>query len=346
MKIAIIGAHPQETKALYDNLSQRFSIIELAACSDPDMSAAEHMAEQYGIPALPIDEILQDPEIRIILNATFAGDTEQITERCLKAKKNVFTSKQIANSFEKGKQLYELAEENGVEISCGPDCFMNGGMQTARWMIDHKIAGNIRSGSVMLNRNSRLFGEFVTYLYEKDGSILHDVGCYYILPLLEMLGPVTQVSAFGMKTEEEHEMKRLGGPMYGEIRKVPDNNIFTANLRFANDVLVTINFNGATAILQSYDFALYGDKGIIGMGHPHDYDIPVTLQTAQSGPIEVPFTHGFTKGVHFGVAAAEMAWSMVKGREPRQSADTALHLLEVTKALWYDQPEDRTQVSR
>lgn len=81
MKIAIIGAHPQETKALYDNLSQRFSIIELAACSDPDMSAAEHMAEQYGIPALPIDEILQDPEIRIILNATFAGDTEQITER-------------------------------------------------------------------------------------------------------------------------------------------------------------------------------------------------------------------------------------------------------------------------
>lgn len=87
MKIAIIGAHPQETKALYENMSQRFSIIELAACSDPDMKTARNMAEIYGIPALEIDEILRDPEIKIILNATFSKDTEEITEKCLRAKK-------------------------------------------------------------------------------------------------------------------------------------------------------------------------------------------------------------------------------------------------------------------
>lgn len=330
IKTAIIGVGSMS----YFQTLKQFSIIDIAGVWDEDSETIVTEAEKENVYCFNnFEEILEDPQIKLVINAAKPGITYDYSVKLLENNKNVYVGKLIADTFEKGQKLVSLAKEKNLLFASGPDCFMNGGMQTARWLIDHKMAGNIRSGSVLLNRNSRLFGEFITYLYEKDGSILHDVGCYYILPLLEMLGPVAEVSAFGIKTEKEHEMKRLGGIMFGETHPVPDNNIFVANLKFVNDVLVTVNFNGATAILQSYDFALYGDNGIIGMGHPHDYDIPVTLQTAQSEPKEVPFTHGFTKDVHFGIAAAEMAWSMIKERAPRQNADTALHLLEVTKAI-------------
>ena len=330
IKTAIIGVG---SMSYYETLKQ-FSVIEIAGVWDYEMEHIEAAAKEAGVRIFSsISEILQDPQIELVVNAFEPKCTYDYSKLLLEHGKHVYVGKLIADTFEKGQELCRLANEKQLMFGCGPDCFMNGGMQTARRLIDSGTIGNIRSGSVVLNRNSRLFGEFVTYLNEKDGSILHDVGAYYILPLLEMLGPVAQVSAFGKKTEQVHKNIRLGGPLYGTESPVLDNNIFVANVKFANGVLVSLNYNGATGILQDYDFALYGDKGIIGMGHPHDYDIPVTLQTAAHGPIPIPFSHGFTKGVHFGVAAVEMAWALVGGRKPRHTPETALHLLEVIKGI-------------
>ena len=334
VKTAIIGIG---SMSYYATLSQ-FSVIEITGIWDHENPGMKEEAEKAGVRWYEtFEELLQDEEVRLVINALEPKSTYEYSKALLENGKNVYVGKLIADSFEKGAELAALSKEKGLMFASGPDCFMSGGMQTARWLIDHGMAGNIRSGSVMLNRNSRLFGEFIPYLYEKDGSILHDVGCYYIMPLLEMLGPVAEVSAFGKKTEEVHHMTRLGASMYGETREVPDNDVVIASLKFENGALVTLNYNGAVAILQSYDFALYGDKGIIRMGHPHDYERPVSLQTSWHEPADVPFRFGFTKdlssGIHFGIAAVEMAWSMVLGRAPRQTADTALHLLEVTKAI-------------
>ena len=204
MKVAIIGAHPVETKALYDNLKDRWSIVELVGCADPDRATAEFMAEKYGIKAMEIEEILNDPEIKVVLNATFPDHTESVTERCLKAGK-------------KGKYFYQLAKENNVQLSCGPDAVFGAGIQTTRYLIDHDVIGKVESLSAVLARDNHFIAEVLPHVMQPGGGVLYDMSGYFLLPMLFLLGPVRRVRTFGEKGEPVHVVKKVGSEHRGLV---------------------------------------------------------------------------------------------------------------------------------
>ena len=54
------------------------------------------------------------------------------------------------------------------------------------------------------------------------------------------------------------------------------------------------------------------------MGDPNQFGAPVYLQKPLCEPVEFPFTHGYQENSR-GLGAAEMAWSILAGRDHRAS---------------------------
>ena len=68
------------------------------------------------------------------------------------------------------------------------------------------------------------------------------------------------------------------------------------------------------------------------MGDPNLFDSPVYLQKPFGEKILFPFTHGYLKNAR-GVGAAEMAWSIRRGRPHRVGKEMAFHVFELAHGM-------------
>ena len=178
---------------------EKFCVIELTACSDIDREKMEHTAKKYGIRPMQWQEILEDSSIELVVNLTNPSVHYTLTLQAIEAGKHVFSEKMLAVTFEEGLELCRQADLHQVRLGAAPDTFLGGGLQTAADAVRRGLAGEIISGIVSLTRDYRLLGEILPHLNRKGGSILYDMGCYYLTALCSILGPIERISAFGKK---------------------------------------------------------------------------------------------------------------------------------------------------
>jgi len=331
MKTAIVGCGVI-SDVYIQSIQEKFSILELCACSDLDVSRMYATHEKYGLRSMSYDEILADPEIGMILNLTSPVAHYSLSKQALEAGKHVYSEKMLTVELEEAEKLCKIAQEKGVRLGCAPDTFLGGGIQTARYAIDRKLAGNLLSGVVSLTRDYRVFGENLPHLFKKGGSILYDMGCYYLTALCSILGRVERIFAFGKKTEERHLVKRVDSTFFGQELPVDECNVVTALLWFENGVQVTVHLNSSSILNETFHLELYGDSGIIRMGDPNSFGGAVTLEKPKNEKVLLPFTHGFQEQSR-GLGAAEMAYSILAGRLHRASMEQACHVLEIVHGV-------------
>lgn len=331
LKAAIVGCGVI-SKVYMDSIRNNFSILEVVACSDLDAERMKRTAEQYQIQPMSYEDILRDESIEMVINLTTPKAHYELTKQALLHGKHVYSEKTIAVSFEDGKKLCQLAKENEVRLGAAPDTFLGGGIQTAGYAVERGMVGNISSGVISYSRDNRVLGENLPHLFQSGGSVIYDMGVYYMTAVCSILGNVKRIFAFGKKTEDVHRITRVGSPFWGKEIVLDDDNVITAVLEFENHALVTVHFNSATIIDESYHLELYGDKGILRMGDPNTFNGSVILEKAQNEPVKLPFTHGFLKQSR-GLGAAEMAWAIRDGRPHRASMEMALHVLEALRGI-------------
>jgi predicted dehydrogenase len=327
IKTAIVGCGVI-SDVYMQSLGEKFSVIDLRACADIDQKKMQMAADKFGIQAKNYEEILEDPEIEMIINLTSPVAHYSITKDALLHGKHVYSEKTLTVSFEQAKDLCRIARENNVRLGCAPDTFLGGGIQTARYVLDKDLIGRVLSGVVSITRDYRVYGENLPHLYKTGGSVLFDMGSYYITALCSLLGRVSEVTAFGKKTEKHHTVARIGSPHFGKQIELDDCNVITAILKFENNVLVTLHLNSSTILNETFHLELYGENGVLRLGDPNTFNGEVTLEKTKNSPIRFPFTHGFQEQSR-GLGAAEMAWSIIKERPHRASMEMACHVMEV-----------------
>ncbi|MCA9915392.1 MAG: Gfo/Idh/MocA family oxidoreductase, partial [Anaerolineae bacterium] len=79
VKVGIIGCgniFPQ-----YIRGCRAFEILDVVACADADLSRAQARAEEFGggLRACSVDELLNDPEIEIVVNLTIPSAHAEIS---------------------------------------------------------------------------------------------------------------------------------------------------------------------------------------------------------------------------------------------------------------------------
>ena len=345
VKTAVVGCG-MISSIYIRNLSQMFSVIDLAAVCDMRREAAEARAKEFGIArALTIDEVAADPEIELVVNLTPAFAHYDVIKKMLLAGKHVYTEKMFTTELEKSRELVALAAEKGLFLGVAPDTVLGAGVQTARYLIDQGIIGDVTSVQVCINRNQVLNSEFFRFLRGAGGTLPYDVGVYYVGALAALLGSVTHITAFG-NPAPLHEPQVAFLNEGAEPWQIPGLNTVAASLRFENGAVGSILFDGNTVGAEQHAFTVYGTRGILKVGDPDKFADDVTLILPENEPVKVPFTHGFDgKNLlsaptafdhygHRGIGVAELAWALRKGRpHARLSGDYGLHCQEVLQGM-------------
>ena len=333
VKAAVVGCG-MISKKYMDSIKAQFAVLEVVACTDLDVARMNAMAEEYGIKAMTYDEILADKEIEIVLNLTNPGAHYPITKAALEAGKNVYSEKMIAVELEQGKELVEIAKKNNVRLGVAPDTFLGAAIQTSRYIIDSGLIGKPLSFVISLSRNYVIYSEVLPHLRKRGGSLLFDMGGYYLTAMGSMFGPVREVAAFTATNDKDRVNYRVdnNGKFFGQEYEIEVPNVYTATLKYDNGVLGTLHMNSDCLYTESRFLTVYGTEGILYMDDPNCFGGEVRLKKVKAEEIVFPLTHGFNKESR-GIGAAEMAWAIQMNRPHRASMEMAYNIFETAHAI-------------
>ena len=116
--VGIIGCG--NISSAYLRLAPMFKHIELRAVADMNMDAAEARAEEFGVSARLVDDLLVSDDIDIIVNLTIPDAHFEVTKSILEAGKHAYTEKPLVLSLDDAKTLRDIAEAGGLRVGSAP----------------------------------------------------------------------------------------------------------------------------------------------------------------------------------------------------------------------------------
>ena len=316
----------------YFNSARRLEDIEIVACADLDMEVARAKAEENGIKAQSVDDLLADPEIGIVINLTIPQAHAEVNRKILMAGKHAHAEKPFAITREDGKAVLDLARQKGLLIGSAPDTFLGGGLQTCRKLIDDNWIGRPIAGTaIMACPGHESWHPNPGFYYLTGGGPVFDMAPYYITALVHLLGPVARVSAMASRPHDTRIATSEAA--HGRVLPVEVDTHTAGLLEFANGAIISlvmsfdvkkhsahpIEIHGTAASLKVPDPNIFGGEVFIAHGPKQDW---------QSVPLAFPHTDNFR-----GIGAADLAVALRENRTNRCSGELAYHVLDVMIAL-------------
>lgn len=326
VKIGIIGCG--NISQAYFDASKKFQILEVVSCSDINMEAAKAKAEENEVKAVTVDEMLADPEIKIIVNLTIPAVHAEVSLKILEAGKHVHCEKPLAVTREDGQKVITLAKEKGLKVGCAPDTFMGAGLQTCRKMIDDNWLGKVVSGTAfMMGRGPESWHPNPAFFYEAGGGPMFDMGPYYITALIHLLGPVKRVSAITTKAYEE----RIAtcDAQFGKKLPVAIPTHYSGTLEFVSGPVITMTISFDVWKHSNSIIEIHGTEGSMSVPDPNTFsgDVKVFKPGAEDWTT-VPHSHKYADNMR-SIGVADMAYSILSGRKHRCNGEMAYHVLDI-----------------
>ncbi|MGI6773235.1 MAG: Gfo/Idh/MocA family protein [Acutalibacteraceae bacterium] len=317
----------------FSNLINLFQNTNVFACADIRPERAQAASEKWNIPVMSNEEMMNCPDIQIILNITTPDAHYSLCKQALESGKNVHVEKPLSLTFEQGCELTALAKEKGLLLGGAPDTFMGAGIQTCRKLIDNDFIGEpIGATAFMLCHGHEGWHPSPEFYYQYGGGPMFDMGPYYLTALAFLMGSVTEVTGLTSKPFEQRII--TSQPKYGKIIDVEVPTTVAGLLRFENGAVASIitSFDVWKSTLPRIE--IYGTKGTLIVPDPNTFGGPVLLSTLDgSGFKEIPLTHGYAENSR-GLGVADMARCVMEGRKDnRASGELANHVLEIMSAI-------------
>lgn len=327
MNVGVIGCG--NISDIYLKNAPKFRDLRITACADLRAEAAKEKAERYGIRSLPVEELLADPAIDIVLNLTTPQSHTEIDRRALEAGKHVYSEKPFGLDRESGKEILELAERNHLRTGCAPDTFLGGGHQTCRKLIDDGLIGKVVAGTAfMLCHGHESWHPAPAFYYLKGGGPLFDMGPYYITALVNMLGPVRKVVSVNTRSTDCRTGIKVN---VNKTFPVEVDTHIAAILEFVSGAVITLITSFDVWKHSSYcDIELYGTEGALHIPDPNTFNGGIRFfkagLCADWAMADNPFLYNDNMR---SLGLADMAKGIATKRPHRCSGALAYHVLDV-----------------
>ena len=339
--VGIIGCGNISTT--YFTLAPLFRGLKVVACADINMSAAQLRAEEYGVKAQTIDELLANDEVDIVVNLTIPDAHYPVSKRILEAGKHVYSEKPLVLSLEQGEDLRASAKAKGLSVGCAPDTFLGGAHQLARAYIDKGGVGRVTSGSChVMSPGMEMWHPNPDFFFLPGGGPVLDLGPYYIANLINLIGPVKRVAALTSMANDTRTI--TSQPRSGETIPVKTPTNIHALLEFQNGATITLSASWDVWSHRHANMELYGTEGSLYVPDPNFFGgvVEASGRDKNIQPLEA-WDHPFGRNnqespqgarANYRTAGlADMAVAILEGRDARCSLDRTLHGVDVMVSI-------------
>ena len=334
VKTAVIGCGAISDIYL-SNMINKYATLDVLACCASRRENAEKKAAQYGIRPASTDEILEDPDVELVVVLTPAPSHYELVKKALLSGKHVYTEKPIATQLWQAKELVSLANEKGLLLGAAPETFLGSAIQTARKALEEGMIGELTSFHVVANRDLTVLASLFKFLRQPGGGICYDYGVYYLTALVSLLGPVDEVYARVGNHSPVRKNAIPDSPEFGQEYAYDNEAQVNAVLTLKNGVTGTFSLNGDSAAVDQAAFTLHGTRGILRLGDANQFGGEVAFMPDD-------FFHAAWQSLEpvsalsdncRGLGVADLARCIRKGGRPQVSAEMPCHVLDVIEKI-------------
>jgi predicted dehydrogenase len=330
----------------------RSQLIRVKSCADLHAEAANTKASEYGIAAVPVDALLADPDIEIVINLTVPLAHGPVSRQIITAGKHVYSEKPLAARFTEAQALMLAAAGRGVRVGCAPDTFLGAAHQACRRAIDDgRIGRPIGGAAAVLSHGMEHWHPNPEFFFKRGGGPIHDIGPYYVTQLVNLLGPVIRVTAQASTASPTRTV--TSAPRRGQVIEVEVPTTVNGVLSFANGANVSLTASWDVWKHMRLPFEIYGSEGSMLVPDPNFFGDAPQLAERDSAWQELDISaHPFglpNRILRSGMQVADyriiglldMAAALRQGRPHRANGDLSLHVLEVLDAFERSSVEGR-----
>jgi predicted dehydrogenase len=328
--IGIIGCG--NISSAYLKAMASFPVLDIRGIADLNRGLAEQRAAEFNLVARGIDELLGDPDIKLIVNLTVPKAHVAVGLQALAQGKHTYSEKPLGVTFAEGRTLAETAKAGGLRIGAAPDTFLGGAHQTARSIIDTGVLGVPVGGTAtFMCPGHERWHPNPDFYYEAGGGPMLDMGPYYITDLVNLLGPVAKVAGFAIAPRRERII--TSQPRHGEKIPVHIPTHVSGVMAFECGAVVQISMSFDVAGHKHVPLEIYGTEGTLIVPDPNHFGGEIELLKKGASFEPQPVTQPYADGNYRSLGVADMAHAILTGRPHRASGDLALHVLEVMEAF-------------
>jgi predicted dehydrogenase len=327
-------------------------LVRVVACASLGMRSAEAKARQYGLRAMPVDDLLADRGIDVVVNLTVPAAHAGISARVLTAGKHLYSEKPLATMLDDGRRLLALAAARGLRVGCAPDTFLGAAHQAARRLVDDGAIGTVVSGTAsILSRGMLHWHPNPAFFFAAGGGPLLDVAPYAVTQLVNLVGPVAAVAGLGGRPFAERRIS--SAPLRGTMIPVAVDTTVTGLLSFVSGAQVVLRASWDVWAHQTRPLELYGSEGsLVGADAGGFGGAPLVARTASDWTAAEVARHGFGTpnatsrtgqpvADYRGLGLLDMAAALRDDRPHRADGALALHVLDILLSLTRATEENR-----
>ncbi|WP_373503818.1 Gfo/Idh/MocA family protein [Aestuariivirga sp.] len=339
--VGIIGCGNISTT--YLKLGPLFKGFEIRVVADLNMAAALSRAAQFGVEARTVTDLLASSDIDIVVNLTVPAAHFDVSKQILEAGKHVYSEKPLTLTLAQGKALLKLATARKLHVAAAPDTFLGGSHQQARAAVDDGAIGRIAGGTAhILGPGMEHWHPNPDFFFKPGGGPILDMGPYYIMALINLIGPVKRVAALTGMARKQRVI--ANGPRMGEKITVKTPTTIHALLEFATGAAVTLTASWDVFAHRHPNLEVYGSDGAMFLPDPNFFGGTVMAAGTDGTPKPLDtWEHPFGKpnekhpdgmqANYRGAGLADMAQAIAAKRDIRCGIPRMLHVVEIMTAI-------------
>lgn len=341
VRVGLIGVG--DISRVYLNTLARSPLVDLRAMATRHPGALATDAAARGAVACDVASLLADSAIELVVNLTPGKVHAEINGAILAAGKHVYSEKPFALSVTEAQRLADEADRRGLLIGSAPDTFYGSGQQAARRALDDGAIGKPVVGMSFLGLPGlEMFHPNPAAFYQPGGEPPFDVGPYYFIMWMHLLGPVRQVFASSAAGKAERTIMR--GPAAGTSFAVEVDTTFNVILEF-DQASVNLVISLDVVVPSSRPGELYGSDGALFLPDPLFFSGDPTLVRTGGERVtlptgDLPFSKpnsrshvGQPVADYRGVGMIDTCLAVRTGRPHRTASDFIVHGVEVMEAI-------------
>jgi predicted dehydrogenase len=338
VKVGVIGCG--SVSGVYLPHLSKSAFVEIVSVCDIKPERAKARAEQFNVPVYypHIDDMLAGKSFDLMINLTNMQEHGRLNRQALIAGKHVWCEKPLANSYNEGRELLDLAKSKGVRIWGAPAVVNSPQFAFMASQISKGEMGIIAGAHA---HYGHLGPDWSAFFYENLGGSLPDLGVYNITTLTGLLGPVKSVVAMlNILTPERIAEDK------GKIRVEAEDNasiLMEHQSGAISNIMSGFNYfdpYGHTGTGQDKPtVSVFGSKGAM---HLIGYDWkPFSVELATIDHEEPKRFATDTGDYVWEMGASTVCESLITGKESLINAEHSLHVLEIIEAARKSQAEGR-----